>query len=244
MPRIRWNAHLVMESSAEGLPPLLVIQAGPGLPLLNERRRYRKLLALEEHFSVFYWDRTGTGLHSPPPGGLSLDAHLVETVSLLELLARTSGRKVTVMGVSIGGTLALLARQRVPEAVERVVAISPDLDTAAGERHAHERIMAAVREPRWKWLAPKAARLEPPPCLDPAQFRLRATLFGHLGALEAGTSYGSQVRRLVLGIAGRTAPIGFPACSRTWMHRRARWPPSSPGSTSSPAGLGHLCPRT
>jgi pimeloyl-ACP methyl ester carboxylesterase len=210
MASTSWGEHVRMESSAEGLPPLLVIQAGPGLPLLNERRRYRKLLALEEHFSVFYWDRSGTGLHSPPPGGLSLDAHLVETISLLELVARTSGRKVTVMGVSIGGTLALLARQRVPEAVERVVAISPDLDTATGERHAYEQIMAAVREPRWKWLAPKAARLQPPPCLDPAQFRLRATLLGHLGALEAGTSYGSQVRRLVLGIAGTYGPHRLP----------------------------------
>jgi pimeloyl-ACP methyl ester carboxylesterase len=199
-----------MESSAEDLPPLLVIQAGPGLPLLNERRRYRKLFALEEHFSVFYWDRSGTGLHSPPPGGLSLEAHLVETISLLELLARTSGRKVTVMGVSIGGTLALLARERVPEAVERVVAVSPDLDTAAGERHAHERILAAVREPCWKWLAAKAARLAPPPCLDPAQFRLRATLLGHLGALEARTSYGSQVLRLVFAIAGTYGPHRLP----------------------------------
>ena len=210
MRRVRWDAHLVMESSAEGLPPLLIIQAGPGLPLLNERRRYRKLLALEEHFSVFYWDRSGTGLHSPPPGGLSLETHLVETVSLLERLARTSGRKVTVMGISIGGALALLARQRVPEAVERVVAISPDLDTAAGERHAHERILAAVRDPRFRSLAPKAARLKPPPCLDPAQFRLRATLLGHLGALEAGASYGSQVLRLVLGIAGTYGPHRLP----------------------------------
>ena len=105
------------------------------------------------------------------------------------------------MGVSIGGTLGLLARQRVPEAVERVVAISPDLDTAASERHAHAQIMAAVREPRWRRLAPQAARLQPPPCLDPAQFKLRAKLLGHLGSLEAGASYGTQLRRIALGIA-------------------------------------------
>jgi pimeloyl-ACP methyl ester carboxylesterase len=210
MPRAHWDEHVRFESSADGLPPLLVIQAGPGLPLLNERRRYGKLLALEDHFTVFYWDRSGTGLNAPPAGGLRLDAHLEETVTLLERIALTSGQTVTVMGVSIGGTLALLARQLLPELVDRVVAISPDLDTTVADWHAHERILAAVHEPRWQWLAPRAARLQPPPCLDPAQFRLRATLLGHLGGLEARVSYGTQIRRMVLGIAGTYGPHRLP----------------------------------
>ncbi|HEY1332627.1 MAG TPA: alpha/beta hydrolase [Myxococcaceae bacterium] len=199
-----------MDASAPGLPPLLVIQAGPGFPLLSERRRYRRLLALERHFSVYFWDRSGTGLHAPSPAGLSLKAHLDETIALLNRITLISGRKVTVLGISIGGTLALLTRQRMPEAVQRVVAVSPDLDTAASDRHAYERIQAAVREPRWKSLASKAARLEPPPCLDLAQFRLRATLLGHLGSLEARASYGTQVLRLALGIAGTYGPHRLP----------------------------------
>jgi len=199
-----------MDASAPDLPPLLVIQAGPGLPIRNERRRYRKLLALDHHFSVFFWDRTGTGLHAPTSTGLSLDGHLQETVGLLERIARISRRKVTLLGVSSGSTLALLARQRVPNAVERVVAVSPDLDTAASDRHAHERILAAVGEPRWKSLASKAARLQPPPCLDLAQFRLRAELLGHLGSLEARASYQRQVLRLALGIARAYGPHRLP----------------------------------
>jgi pimeloyl-ACP methyl ester carboxylesterase len=210
MPRVPWDEHVLMESSAKGLPPLLIVQGGPGFPLLNERRRYHRLLGLEEHFSVFYWDRSGAGLHSPPPGRFDLEAHVAETVALVERLARASGRKVLMLGISIGGTIALLAGERVPEAFERVVAISPDLDAAAGERHAHERIMAAVREPRWQWLAPKAARLKPPPCVDPAQFKLRATLLGHLGSLEARASYGRQLRRTVLSIAGTYSPHRLP----------------------------------
>lgn len=210
MPRVPWDEHVLMESSAEGLPPLLVVQGGPGFPLLNERRRYRRLLGLEEQFSVFYWDRSGAGLHSPPPGRLGLETHVGETVVLLERIARESGRKVRVLGISIGGTIALLARQRVPEAVERVVAVSPDLDGAAGEHHAHQRIMTAVGEPRWQWLAPKAARLQPPPCVDPTQFKLRATLLGHLGSVEARASYATQLRRTVLSIAGTYGPHRLP----------------------------------
>jgi len=210
MPRVPWDEHIWMDASAPDLPPLLVIQAGPGLPIRNERRRYRKLLALDHHFSVFFWDRTGTGLHPPTSAGLSLDGHLQETVDLLERIARISRRKVTLLGVSSGGTLALLARQRVPNAVERVVAVSPDLDSAASDRHAHERILAAVGEPRWKSLASKAARLQPPPCLDLAQFRLRAELLGHLGSLEARASYRRQVLRLALGIARAYGPHRLP----------------------------------
>jgi len=210
MPRVPWDEHIWMDASAPDLPPLLVIQAGPGLPIRNERRRYRKLLALDHHFSVFFWDRTGTGLHAPTSTGLSLDGHLQETVGLLERIARISRRKVTLLGVSSGSTLALLARQRVPNAVERVVAVSPDLDTAASDRHAHERILAAVGEPRWKSLASKAARLQPPPCLDLAQFRLRAELLGHLGSLEARASYQRQVLRLALGIARAYGPHRLP----------------------------------
>jgi pimeloyl-ACP methyl ester carboxylesterase len=199
-----------MESSAEALAPLLVVQAGPGFPLLNERRRYRKLLALEEYFSVFYWDRSGTGLHSAPPGGLSLDAHADDTVSILKNIARTTGRKVTILGISIGGTLALLARKRVPEIVDRVIAVSPDLETAAADRHAHEQIQAAVGDPRWRSLAPKAANLLPPPCLDLEQFKLRAMLLCHLGSIEATSSYGAQVRRLALSIAATYGPHRLP----------------------------------
>jgi pimeloyl-ACP methyl ester carboxylesterase len=210
MPHVDRDGHVRRESSANGLPPLLVIQAGPGFPLLNERRRYRKLLALEDHFSVFYWDRSGTGLHSTPPGRISLDAHLDDTVALLKFLARTSGRKVTMLGISIGGTLALLARKRVPEAVERVVAISPDLDTAAADRNAQERILAAVRDPRWQRLASKAARLQPPPCLDPAQFKLRAELLVHLGSVEATSSYTTQVLRIAFSIARTYGPHRLP----------------------------------
>jgi len=44
-----------------GLPPVLVVQAGPGLPLLNEAVRFQQRLQLEQDFSVAYWDQRGCG---------------------------------------------------------------------------------------------------------------------------------------------------------------------------------------
>ena len=35
-----------------GLPPLLVVQAGPGLPLLHEVRKFQQRLQLEKDFLV------------------------------------------------------------------------------------------------------------------------------------------------------------------------------------------------
>src|SRR5262245_22616054 len=44
-----------------GLPPLLIVQMGPGLPLLNDVGRFQKCLQLEREFSVAYWDQRGCG---------------------------------------------------------------------------------------------------------------------------------------------------------------------------------------
>ena len=42
-------------------PLLLLIQQGPGLPMLNEVRRFEHLLGLEKDFTVVYWDQRGCG---------------------------------------------------------------------------------------------------------------------------------------------------------------------------------------
>ena len=42
-------------------PVLLLIQQGPGLPMLNEVRRFEHLLGLEKDFTVVYWDQRGCG---------------------------------------------------------------------------------------------------------------------------------------------------------------------------------------
>jgi len=49
-------------ASRPGLPPLLVVQAGPGLPLLNEVSRFQSCLQLETDFTVAYWEQRGCGV--------------------------------------------------------------------------------------------------------------------------------------------------------------------------------------
>jgi len=47
-------------------PVLLLMQQGPGLPIINEVRRFERLLGLEDAFTVVYWDQRGTGLSALP----------------------------------------------------------------------------------------------------------------------------------------------------------------------------------
>jgi len=71
-------------------PVLLLMQQGPGLPIINDARRLEHLLGLEHAFTVVYWDQRGTGLSSPSlrknPNRfeISVTRMVDDTVTLLE----------------------------------------------------------------------------------------------------------------------------------------------------------------
>jgi CheY-like chemotaxis protein len=67
-------------------PVLLLMQQGPGMPMINEARRVEQLLGLEKEFTVVYWDQRGTGL--------SLRAAVGSAPELLEAVRRTSPEAV------------------------------------------------------------------------------------------------------------------------------------------------------
>jgi pimeloyl-ACP methyl ester carboxylesterase len=79
-------------------PLLLLVQMGPGLPMINEAQTFGRLLSLEDDFTVIYWDQRGCGrsLRSPDATrDLSLQAmvsdtepHLEEPGRFRELLAQ------------------------------------------------------------------------------------------------------------------------------------------------------------
>src|SRR6476619_8048245 len=79
-------------------PTLLLMQQGPGLPIINEVRAYERLLGLEQDFTVVYWDQRGTGLSSHSLRrnhdrfDISVDSMVKDTVSLLQLLRDRFGR--------------------------------------------------------------------------------------------------------------------------------------------------------
>ena len=120
-------------------PVLLLMQQGPGLPIINEARRFERLLGLEKDFTVVYWDQRGTGLSAPPlrkssnPFEISAARMVDDTVSLLELLRDRFGGKTFVAGFSFGATFAAHAAMRRPDLVAALVAVGMDIDIPAAE---------------------------------------------------------------------------------------------------------------
>jgi hypothetical protein len=80
------NQRLRICGARSELPPLLVVQGGPGLPLLHEVPKFQRLLNLEERFLVGYWEQRACG--DVP----SSEANTVSWLQQIEDL-RTAGRR-------------------------------------------------------------------------------------------------------------------------------------------------------
>ena len=84
-------------------PVLVLIQQGPGLPMLNEVCRFERLLGLERDFTVVYWDQRGCGRSlRGDKSDITVSLMVNDTVSLLELLRNRFDTKASVAGFSLG----------------------------------------------------------------------------------------------------------------------------------------------
>src|SRR5262249_51449108 len=57
----RSHQRIRLCAAHDGLAPLLIVQGGPGLPLLHEVGKFQRLLNLEKDFLVGYWEQRGCG---------------------------------------------------------------------------------------------------------------------------------------------------------------------------------------
>ena len=106
-------------------PVLLLMQLGPGLPIINETRRFERLLGLENALTVVYWDQRGTGLSlRETKAEISTARMISDTVSLLELLRGRFDGKTFVAGFSFGATFAAQAAVQRPDLVAALIAVA------------------------------------------------------------------------------------------------------------------------
>jgi proline iminopeptidase len=118
---------------------LLVLQQGPGLPLIQDARVFEQRLRLESESVVAYWDPRGTGKSCPVDASTIHVRALVEDVRAVvdALCARLDVDRVDLLGFSIGGTLATLAAARDPTRIGHVVVVGLDVDWGESERYAY-----------------------------------------------------------------------------------------------------------
>ena len=196
-------------AARDGLPPVLVVQAGPGLPLLNEVPKFQQRLKLEQNFQVAYWDQRGCGsASSRDRQGLTLSTQVEDLCFVLRWLAAETGQKVVVLGISLGATVALLAANRVAHCIKSLVLVSVDTDAVASDSAVHSFLRRQAAKPENHKMAEQYARLGAPPYLAPAPFQLRARLLVDLGVIEKATRFGPLLREMIASLVRNYGWVG------------------------------------
>ena len=184
-------------------PVLLLIQQGPGLPMINETRRFEHLLGLEQAFTVIYWDQRGCGRSlrkRQDREGISLEKMAGDTVSLLDFLRHRFGGKTYVAGFSFGATLGAYAAAQRPDLVATLIAVGMDVDGAAAGRSAYDFARAAARQRGNRRAARQLQAIGPPPHLTSKQFATRVRWATNFGGVTTGETYPSLVRGLLASL--------------------------------------------
>ena len=187
-------------------PALLLMQQGPGLPIINDAPRLEHLLGLENAFTVVYWDQRGTGLSSPSLRKnsnrfeISVTRMVDDTVTLLELLRDRFGGKTFVAGFSFGATFAAYAAVQRPELVAALVATGMDIDVHTAEINAYAFALDAARQRGSRRAIRQLEAIWPPPHTTRRQFITRARWVANFGGVATNAKFGSLFRALLLSL--------------------------------------------
>jgi proline iminopeptidase len=184
-------------------PVLLLMQQGPGVPIINEVRGFERRLGLEKDFTVVYWDQRGTGLSSSALRTstnrieISVARMVEDTVSLLEFLHQRFGRKSLVAGFSFGATFAAQAAVRRPDLVAALVATGMDIDIPFAENHTYDFVLRTARERGNRRAVRQLEKIGPPPHLEVKQFSTRARWAANFGGVTANATFNDLLRALL-----------------------------------------------
>jgi pimeloyl-ACP methyl ester carboxylesterase len=184
-------------------PVLLLIQQGPGLPMINEARRFERLLGLEEAFTVVYWDQRGCGRSLRDSKGhadINLEQMVLDTVSILELLRDRFGGRTYVAGFSFGAALGAHATARRPELVATLVAVGIDIDGVVAGNGAYDFSLATARERGNRRAIRQLMAIGPPPHLSSKEFSIRVRWASNFGGVTSNETYASLACELLASV--------------------------------------------
>jgi proline iminopeptidase len=174
-------------------PVLLLVQQGPGVPMIHEASALESDLRLEETFRVVYWDPRGTGKSTVR--GAAAEASLEDLAAdvramVASLCERCEVPRVHVVGFSFGGTLALLAARDAAQ-MASLVCVGPDVDFDEAERYAYA-FACREAERRGHRRALRALRaIGEPPHMDPRRFMARVRWVSNFGGVHTEKTFGA-----------------------------------------------------
>jgi len=192
-----------------GLPPILIVQAGPGLPLLHEVAKFQKHLQLESDFLVSYWEQRGCGMASQQDArSVSLKQQVDDLRTVLQWLKNETKQTVIVFGISLGATIVLRAVEHEPDKAKSVVAISPDANTASSDASVYSFLQERSTLAGSGRLSARLKKLGEPPYTDSAAFQLRARLLTDLGGIERGKKFSALLRETLFAMIRTYGLVG------------------------------------
>lgn len=196
--------HYQLDDRPDGIPLVFINSLGTDYRIWDE---------VTVHFTnrhpILRYDKRGHGLSEAPPPPYTLGEHTADLTALLDQL---SLRRVILVGLSVGGMIALDFSARYPERVHALVLsdTAPQIGTAAmwNERIGNLRTngmasMVGAILPRW--FAPAFADQHPAAYQGYGHMLARTPLDGYTGTCEAirdadltDASHTIQTRTLVL----------------------------------------------
>lgn len=192
-----------------GLPPILIVQGGPALPLLHEVARFQRLLNLERDFLVGYWEQRGCGNASATDArSTSLPQQVADLRTMLQWFNRETQQRVLILGISIGATFVLQAVEHEVDRVKSVIAVSPDSQTARSDAAADAFLQEQLGHTNGRRLRRRVTTLGPPPYVDPAAFGRRARLLADFGTIEHGRTFVALVRETLFAMVRTYGVVG------------------------------------
>jgi pimeloyl-ACP methyl ester carboxylesterase len=184
-----------------GLPPLLVVQAGPGLPVLHEVAKFQRLLNLERDFLVSYWEQRGCGaVPTHAAESVSLQQQVADLRAVLQWLSDETKQRILILGISLGATIALQAVEQELDRAKAVIAISPDAHTTSSDAAVYAFLLAQSVRPANRGLRRRVMKLGNPPYVNSRALQRRTVLLADLGTIERGKSFATLLREMLFGL--------------------------------------------
>ena len=143
--------------------------------MINEVRRFDRLLGLEKDFNVVYWDQRGCGRSlrgHKDDAKITLDLMVADTVALLQHLRDRFDHKPYVAGFSLGATISLFAAVQRPDLFSTLIAVGTDIDGVAAGHSAYDFAVSTARQRGNKRAIRQLEAIGPPPHLDAKQLSL------------------------------------------------------------------------
>jgi pimeloyl-ACP methyl ester carboxylesterase len=171
--------------------------------------KWQRHLQLEKHFHVAYWEQRGCGVAPRQEAdSVSLPQQVADLRTVLQWFHTETKQTVTLIGISIGATIALRAVEHDAGLAKAVVAISPDVKTSESDTAADAFLRDQSLRAGSGRLGRRVAKLEKPPYLDLSPFQRRTSLLIDLGTIERGKTFTALMRETVFsmlrtyGVAG------------------------------------------